>query len=85
MLKKQTRLQEKKETLDKDIKSSLDYISSQETIRKKWMEKLSQLAEGVVQKLDVVALLVTDPPRANFPLHPLGKIHPLLHHHFTLL
>ena len=70
MLKKQTRLQEKKETLYEDIKSSLDYISSQETIRNKWMEKLSQLAEGVVQKLDVVALLVTDPPRANPPSTP---------------
>ena len=41
-------------------------------IRKKdpcpWEERpLSQLAEGVVQKLDVVAPLVTDPPRANSP------------------
>ena len=28
---------------------------------------LSQLAEGVIQKLDVVAPLVTDPPRAHSP------------------
>ena len=31
------------------------------------VSSLSQLAEGVVQKLDVVAPLGTDPPRANSP------------------
>jgi hypothetical protein len=29
------------------------------------LSSLSQLAEGVVQKLDMVVRLVTDPPRAN--------------------
>ena len=36
--------QEKKKTLYKEMKSSLDFISSQETIRKRWMDKALKTA-----------------------------------------
>ena len=42
--------QEKKETLDKDIKSSLDFISSQEKIRKTWMDKALKMTNPATMK-----------------------------------
>ena len=42
--------QEKKETLNKEIKSSLDFISSQEKIRKTWMDKAMKMTNPATMK-----------------------------------
>ena len=42
--------QEKKETLNKEIKSSLDFISGQEKIRKTWMDKALKMTNPATMK-----------------------------------
>ena len=42
--------QEKKETLDNEIKLRIDFISSQEKIRKTWMDKALQMTNPATMK-----------------------------------